>query len=213
MRLLLKSKMNYVFKYCNYNNSIMERAHKETYLYPSPSLILEGNPLKVTWKGIVGLVVILIGISIVAYLLSSLEGFVAGVLAVFIGFLVSFFRSDIKRYLGLQKEKELPKIEVETEDKEGQEDLKIIRKLEKKIGKQRQKLAKEVVEYNPALPEKKRRKVDQDIVEEATELIGLLDSAKGRAIQLGEPELVSHYDEILGEIKETREKSMRRLSG
>ncbi|MFO7837709.1 MAG: hypothetical protein R6V83_13785 [Candidatus Thorarchaeota archaeon] len=145
-------------------------------------------------------------------MLSSIEGFFAGVLAVFIGFLISFFRSDIKRYLGLKEEEESPKIEVNTEDKQGQEDLKIIRKLEKKIGKQRQKLAKEVVEYNPTLPEKKRRKVDQDIVEEATELIGLLDSAKGRAIQLGESELVSHYGEILTEIKEIRQKAMRRLS-
>ena len=159
-----------------------------------------------------GLIIIISGISIVAYLLSSIEGFVAGVLAAFIGFLVSFFKSDIKRYLGLKEEKELPKIEVDTNDKQAQVDLKIIRKLEKKIGKQRQKLAKEVVQYNPAMKEKKRRKIDQDIVEEATELIGLLDSAKGRAIQLGESELVSHYDQILAEIKETRRKSMGRLN-
>ncbi|MGV9103492.1 MAG: hypothetical protein ACOC3C_05200 [Candidatus Thorarchaeota archaeon] len=168
--------------------------------------------MKVSWKSILGLIIILSGISVVAYLLSSIQGFIGGVLAVFIGFLVSFFRSDIKRFLGLTEEKELPKIEVDADDKQAQEDLQIIRKLDKKIGKGRQKLAKEVVEYNPSLPEKKRWKVDQDIIEEAAGLIGLLDSAKARAIQLGEPKLVNHYEEILKEIEEIRQKSLRRLS-
>jgi predicted neutral ceramidase superfamily lipid hydrolase len=47
-----------------------------------------------SWKGLAALIVILIIVSIIAFLLSSIEGFLAGVVVIFIGFLISFFRDD-----------------------------------------------------------------------------------------------------------------------
>ena len=54
-----------------------------------------------SWKGLIVLVIILVIVSVIAFLLSSIEGFLTGVVVIFIGFLLSFFRDDIKQALGL----------------------------------------------------------------------------------------------------------------
>ncbi len=162
---------------------------------------------KVPWKGLLVLIFILIIVSIVAYQLSSIGGFIASVFAVFVGLIVSFFRTDLKRILGLEKKEEYREVPIVEADA----DRKQIRKLEKIIAKERTKLAKTVAEYDDALPEKKKRKLDQEILEDSTEVIALLDQAKARAIQLGESDLVQHYDEIAEEIEEIRQTARARL--
>lgn len=162
---------------------------------------------KVPWKGLLVLIFILIIVSIVAYQLSSIGGFIASVFAVFVGLIVSFFRTDLKRILGLEKKEEYREVPIVEADA----DRKQIRKLEKIIAKERTTLAKTVAEYDDALPEKKKRKLDQEILEDSTEVIALLDQAKARAIQLGESDLVQHYDEIAEEIEEIRQTVRARL--
>jgi hypothetical protein len=161
----------------------------------------------VPWKGALGLIIILITISIIAYHLSSIGGFIAGVLAVFVGLIVSFFRTDLKRILGLEKEEEyrdVPTVEVDADKKE-------LRKLEKKIGKERTKLAKTMAEFDDSLPEKKKRKLDQEILEHSTLVVALLDQAKARAIHLGATDLVTHYNEIQVEVEDIRQAASNRL--
>ncbi|MHA2362181.1 MAG: hypothetical protein ACXAB6_09695, partial [Candidatus Thorarchaeota archaeon] len=59
-----------------------------------------------SWKGLAALIVILVTVSIIAYILSSIEGFLTGIIVIFIGFILSFFRDDLRRILGLGREKE-----------------------------------------------------------------------------------------------------------
>jgi hypothetical protein len=159
----------------------------------------------ISWKGLVALIVILVIMSIIAYLLSSIEGFLAGVIVIFIGFLVSFFRDDLKRVLGLstQQEKPTPVAEVEEESLE-RLDRKITLDMDKKIAKERQRIAKTIAKYNDK--PKKQQKLGLEIVEEATTLLALLDRAKSQAIQSGKPDLVAHYEQIAVEIEGIREK-------
>lgn len=158
-----------------------------------------------SWKGLVVLIVILIIVSIIAFLLSSIEGFLAGVVVIFIGFLISFFRDDLKRVLGLstQQEKPAPVAEAE-EDHLEKLDKMITLDMDKKIAKGRQSIAKTIAKYNEK--PKKQQKLGTEIVEEATALLALLDRAKSQAIQSGQPELVAHYDLIAVEIEGIREK-------
>ena len=76
--------------------------------------------------------------------------------------------------------------------------------MDKKIAKERQSLAKTIAKYNEK--PKKQEKLGSEIVEEATALLALLDQAKSQAIQSGNHELISHYDEIVVEIEGIREK-------
>jgi hypothetical protein len=69
-----------------------------------------------SWKGLAALIVILIIVSIIAFLLSSIEGFLAGVVVIFIGFLISFFRDDLKRVLGLSTQRKEPTPVAKTEE-------------------------------------------------------------------------------------------------
>jgi hypothetical protein len=158
-----------------------------------------------SWKGLAALIVILIIVSIIAFLLSSIEGFLTGVVVIFIGFLISFFRDDLKRVLGLstpQKE-QIPVAEVEEKPLE-KLDKKIILDMDKKIAKERQSLAKIIAKYNEK--PKKQQKLALEIVKEATALLALLDQAKSQAIQSGKKALVAHYEQIAVEIEEIREK-------
>ncbi len=158
-----------------------------------------------SWKGLAALIVILIIVSIIAFLLSSIEGFLAGVVVIFIGFLLSFFRDDLKRALGLSaQQKETPPIVKTEEDDLDKLDRMIQLDMDKKIAKEREKLAKTIAKYNEK-PEK-QHKLGPEIVEEATTLLALLDQAKSQAIQSGRPELVIHYDQIAAEIEGIREK-------
>jgi len=158
-----------------------------------------------SWKGLGALVIILIIVSIIAFILSSIEGFVAGVVVIFIGFLLSFFRDDLKRILGLsaQRKESTPVTKVE-EDPLEQLDKLIILDMDKKIAKERQNLAKTIVKYNEK--PKKQEKLSAEIVEESTALLALLDQAKSQAIQSGNHDLVTHYEEIAVEIEGIREK-------
>jgi hypothetical protein len=158
-----------------------------------------------SWKGLTALIVILIIVSIIAFLLSSIEGFLAGVVVIFIGFLLSFFRDDLKRVLGLStKQKEpTPVAEVE-EDPLDKLDKMINLDMDKKIAKERQNIAKTIAKYNEK--PKKQQKLGLQIVKEATALLALLDQAKSQAIQSSKQELVSHYEQISVEIEGIREK-------
>ncbi|MHA2118694.1 MAG: hypothetical protein ACW98J_07230 [Candidatus Thorarchaeota archaeon] len=158
-----------------------------------------------SWKGLAVLIVILITVSIIAFLLSSIEGFLAGVVVIFIGFLISFFRDDLKRLLGLstQQKEPTPVAGVE-EDPLDKLDKLIHLNMDKKIAKERQSIAKTIAKYNEK--PKKQQKLGLEIVQEATTLLALLDQAKSQAIQSDKPDLVAHYEQIVVEIEEIREK-------
>ena len=158
-----------------------------------------------SWKGLAALIVILIIVSIIAFLLSSIEGFLAGVVVIFIGFLISFFRDDLKQSLGLSPQRKEPTPVAEVEE----DPLEILDKMinldmDKKIAKERQSIAKTIAKYNEK--PKKQQKLGLEIVEETTALLALLDQAKSQAIQSGKPDLVAHYEQIAVEIEGIREK-------
>jgi uncharacterized protein involved in exopolysaccharide biosynthesis len=159
-----------------------------------------------SWKGFAALMVILVAVSIIAYILSSIEGFLAGIIVIFIGFILSFFRDDLRRILGLGRGKEEPTVQTTEVDNP-------IEKLEKKIAKGRKNLAKTLAEYEVETKPKKRQKIEQEILEETAALIALLDQAKSFAIQQKETDLIPHYDQISGEIEEIRRKVSEQLSG
>ena len=150
-----------------------------------------------SWKGLAVLIVILIIVSIIAFLLSSIEGFLAGVVVIFIGFLLSFFRDDLKRVLGLSNQQKETVPVVESEDT-------LLDELDKKIVKERQSIAKLIAKYDEKT--KKQQKIGPEIVEKATSLLALLDQAKSQAIQAGKSDLVTHYERIALEIDGIREK-------
>ncbi len=161
-----------------------------------------------SWKGLAALVVILIIVSIIAFLLSSIEGFLAGVVVIFIGFLLSFFRDDLKRVLGLSAQQKEPTPVTETvaeaeEDPLDKLDMMIHLNMDKKIAKERQSLAKTIAKYNEK--PKKQQKLGLEIVKEASALLALLDQAKSKAIQSDKPDLVVHYEQIQVEIEGIRE--------
>ena len=159
----------------------------------------------ISWRGLVVLIVILVIVSIIAYLLSSIEGFLAGVVVIFIGFLISFFRDDLKRVLGLSTQQREPTPVAETEENPLDNlDKMITLNLDKKIAKERQKIAKTIAKHNEK--PKKQKKLSLEIVQEATALLALLDQAKSQAIQSGKPDLVAHYEQIAVEIEEIRVK-------
>jgi hypothetical protein len=150
-----------------------------------------------SWKGLAALIVILIIVSIIAFLLSSIEGFFAGVVVIFIGFLISFFRDDLKRVLGLSTQQKKPTPVAEAEENP-------LDKLDKKIAKERQSIAKTITKYNEK--PKKQQKIGLEIVKEATALLALLDQAKSQAIKASKQDLVAHYEQIAVEIEGIREK-------
>lgn len=158
-----------------------------------------------SWKGLAALIVILIIVSIIAFLLSSIEGFLAGVAVIFIGFLLSFFRDDLKRGLGLSTQQKAPTVAAEAEENQLDTLDKMINlDMDKKIAKERQNIAKTIAKYNEK--PKKQQKLALEIVEETTTLLALLDQAKSQAIQSDKPDLVAHYEQIIVEIEEIREK-------
>lgn len=158
-----------------------------------------------SWKGLAALIIILIIVSIIAFLLSSIEGFLAGVVVIFIGFLISFFRDDLKRVLGLstQQKEPAPVTKAEEEPLDNLDKM-IHLNMDKKITKERQSLAKTIAKYNEK--PKKQQKLGFEIVKDATALLALLDQAKSQAIQTGKHDLVAHYEQIQVEIEEIREK-------
>ncbi len=156
------------------------------------------NRLKdIPWKGLVVLLVILIIVSIIAFVLSSIEGFMTGVIVVFIGLLVTFFRDDLKRVLGLSKKTEEAQPIVIDQDEH-------IRKLEKSIVKGREKIEKIVSKFEIEQKSYKQQKIAREIIERTTSLIATIDVAKSYAIQMRDSNLQQHYDEISEEIKEIR---------
>ncbi len=159
-----------------------------------------------SWKGFAALIVILVTVSIIAYILSSIEGFLTGIIVIFIGFILSFFRDDLRRILGLGREKEAPVVPAIEEENP-------LEKLEKKIAKGRKNLAKTLAEYDVKTKPKKRQKVEQEILEETTALIALLDQAKSFAIQQKVTDLIPHYDQISNEIEDIRNRVSEQLSG
>jgi hypothetical protein len=158
-----------------------------------------------SWKGLAALIIILIIVSIVAFILSSIEGFLAGVVVIFIGFLLSFFRDDLKRVLGLstQRKESTPAAEIQDDSLEKLDKM-ITLDMDKKIAKARQGLAKTIAKYNEK--PKKQEKLGLEIVKEATALLALLDQAKSQAIQSGNTDLIAHYEQIAIEIEEIRDK-------
>jgi hypothetical protein len=144
-------------------------------------------------------------VSIVAFLLSSIEGFLAGVVVIFIGFLLSFFRDDVKRVLGLstQQKKPAPVAEIEKAPLDKLDKM-IILDMDKRIAKERKSIAKTIAKYNEK--PKKQQKLGIEIVGKATSLLALLDQAKSQAIQSGKSDLVAHYEQIIAEIEGIREK-------
>ncbi len=158
-----------------------------------------------SWKGLAALIVILVIVSIIAFVLSSIESFLAGVVVIFIGFLLSFFRDDLKRVLGLSSQHRETTSPLESEeDSLDKLDKMILLDLDKKIAKERQSLAKTITKYSEK--PKKQVKLGPEIVEEATALLALLDRAKAQAIQADKPDLVVHYEQIGLEVEEIRKK-------
>ncbi|MHA1905717.1 MAG: hypothetical protein ACW98Y_00320 [Candidatus Thorarchaeota archaeon] len=158
-----------------------------------------------SWKGLAALIVILTIVSIIAFLLSSIESFLAGVVVIFIGFLLSFFRDDLKRVLGLSSQQKEPTPVDKAEEKPLDNlDKMITLNMDKKIAKERASIAKTIAKYNEK--PKKQEKLGPEIVKEATALLALLDQAKSQAIQSDKPDLVTHYEQIALEIEEIREK-------
>ena len=98
------------------------------------------------WAGYVILVLLLIILSIVAFILSNIEGFLAGVIVIFMGFILSFFRDDLRRILGLSKQKQAPPTAPPKSDKEDKEALEglMLDKLEMDITKEREKIEKAI---------------------------------------------------------------------
>lgn len=156
------------------------------------------NRLKdIPWKGLVVLLVILVIVSIIAFVLSSIEGFITGVVVVFIGLLFTFFRDDLKRVLGLSKKKEEAQpIVIDKDDH--------ILKLEKTIVKGREKIEKIISKFEIEQKSYKQQKIAREIVERTTSLVATIDVAKSYAIQMKDKNLQQHYDEIAEEIKEIR---------
>ena len=166
---------------------------------------MNSDTRKTPWIGFIALFVILIIVSIIAFTLSSIGGFLAGVVAVFVGLLISFFRDDLKRMLGLSSQHTEPASPIVAEDDSVEKLDKMIHlNLDKNIAKERQSIAKTIAKYNEK--PKKKEKLGLQIVEEATALLALLDQAKSQAIQSGESDLVTHYDQIALEVKEIQEK-------
>jgi len=156
------------------------------------------NRLKnIPWKGLVVLLVILVIVSITAFVLSSIEGFITGVVVVFIGLLFSIFRDDLKRVLGLSKKAEEPQPIVIDKDEP-------MRKLEKTIAKGREKIEKIVSKFEVEQKSYKQQKIAREIVERTTALIATIDLAKSCAIQIRDNDLLQHYDIIAEEIKAIR---------
>lgn len=151
----------------------------------------------IPWKGLVLLLAILIIVSVIAFVLSSIEGFIAGVIVVFMGFLVSFFRDDLKRVLGLSMTTEAPQPIVIDKDAP-------IWKHEKIIAKGREKIEKIVSKFEVEKKSSKQEKIAREIVERTTALIATIDLAKSCAIQMKDNDLLQHYEEIAEEIKEIR---------
>lgn len=159
----------------------------------------------ISWEGVITLILILIIASVAAFVLSSIESFIAGVAAVFIGLILGFFRDDLRRVLGLSREKEEPvPVDVEID--------KTLLKLEKKIAKERKSLAKLISKVEVEYSFKKQQKLNQYIIEEATGLIALIDQAKSVAIRMKDTDLVRHYDALIDEIETERMKASTRLS-
>jgi hypothetical protein len=161
-----------------------------------------------SWKGLAALVAVLIVVSIIAFLLSSIEGFLAGVVVIFISFLISFFRDDMKRVLGLStQQKEPTPVATAEEDPLDKLNKMIYLSMDQKIAKERQNIAKIITKYNEK--PKKQQKLGFEIVKEATTLLTLLDQAKSQAIQSNNHDLVAHYEQIVVEVEEIREKYRR----
>jgi ABC-type multidrug transport system fused ATPase/permease subunit len=158
-----------------------------------------------SWKGLIVLIAILIIVSIIAFILSSIEGFLAGVVVIFIGFLISFFRDDLKRILGLSHQQTETNQAAEVEKGPLDRLNKMINlDMDKKIAKERQNLAKAIAKYDQK--PKKQQKLALEIVKDATTLLALLDQAKSQAIQSDTHDLVVHYEQIAVEIEGIREK-------
>ncbi|MDF1539883.1 MAG: hypothetical protein P1Q69_13365 [Candidatus Thorarchaeota archaeon] len=165
-----------------------------------------------SWLGFAALIIILVIVSIVAFALSSIEGFLAGVVVIFIGFLLSFFRDDIKRILGLSSGKAKEPAASPTEETKSLDDL-VLLNIEQKIAKGRKKLAKTKAKYDVEEKEKKKQKMEQELLEESTALIATIDQAKSYAIQQKDPDLVQHYDSIAQEVEEIRTMVSEKLAG
>jgi hypothetical protein len=158
-----------------------------------------------SWKGLIALIVILIIVSVIAFVLSSIESFLAGVVVIFIGFLLSFFRDDLKRMLGLSSPQKEPTPLVATEESPTEQlDKMVLMDLDKKIAKERQKIAKTIAKYNEK--PKKQEKLGHEIVEECSALLALIDRAKSQAIQMDDAKLVQHYVTLSIEVESTRDK-------
>lgn len=154
---------------------------------------------KMPWKGFTVLIVVLAGVSVVAYLLSSIEGFAAGVIVVFIGWLVSFFRDDIKQSLGLTGKAKNPEPAVITSEE-------YLWKLDKTIAKGRTKVEKTATWFSSEARPYKRSKIAREAIEQATRLLATIDQAKSCAIQAGQLELLQHYEDIAQDIRQIRER-------
>ncbi len=160
---------------------------------------------RISIRGLGILFIVLIIVSIFSFILSSIEGFLTGVVVIFIGFLLSFFRDDIKSFLGISKEKAKPApIEIKKDDP--------ITYIEKGIAKGRKKLTKAIVKNESEYSPEKKKKRSQDIFFEASTLLTVLNQAKGYAIQKGNPELVRHYEELIREVEAQRDAAAQQLN-
>ena len=157
-----------------------------------------------TLLGLGALIMLLILVSAISFILSSVEGFLAGIFVIFIGFILSFFRDDIKTVLGISKEKpEIPKPAPKEKDP--------LYEIEKRISKGREKVAKAVVKYESEYKPEKRAKRARGIYEEASQLLAALHQAKMYAIRKDNPKLVDHYEELIQDVEETRDKAANEM--
>jgi hypothetical protein len=160
------------------------------------------------WLGYIVLTLLLVILSIIAFILSTVEGFLAGVMVIFMGFVLSFFRDDLRRMLGISKSMQTdrtPSGPSPEQEKEVLDSL-VLDKLEQDIAKKRAKIEKAISKFEEAEKEKKRLKIARDIVENCTALLATIDQAKSQAIRRKDSTLESHLDGIAGEIETIRTK-------
>ena len=158
------------------------------------------------WLGYIVLTLLLVILSIIAFVLSTVEGFLAGVIVIFMGFVLSFFRDDLRRALGISRPKQVeesqpaPSLE---QEKEVLDSL-VLDKLEQNITKGRLKIEKAISKFEEAEKLKKKSKIARDIVENCTQLLATIDQAKSQAIRRKDSSLESHFESIAGEIESIR---------
>lgn len=144
----------------------------------------------------------LVILSVIAFAISSMEGVLAGIVVIFIGFLMSFFRDDIKRFLGVSFEKKESTTDPLTER---HRIIKIQKYLVKRRWQSKERKLRKQSQTTIMNQNMKKQNIAKYIVELSTSLLGTIDCVKSCAIQLQNLALLQHYETIYHEVHQIRE--------